>query len=138
MWLVGSKPIRSNVTIPTTSFSHIFFFSQMTSHAVHCDVSIIPSPSILNIWRRGGVDSPVSDNLYQENKAYKLKRSIPRVPHSCPQRLSFHLVTWSYCWVVLIINWGCTSPPANQNFILGVILVHSKYFAVSDWLQSRS
>ena len=69
----------------------------------------------------------------------KLKRSIPRMPHSCPQRLSFLLVTWSYCWVVLRINGGCTSPPASQNFILGVILVHSKYhFAVSDRLQFRS
>ena len=115
-----------------------FFFSQMMTHAVHYDASIIPSPSLLNIWRLGGVDSPLSDNLYRENKAYKLKRSIPRVSYSCPQRLSFLLITWSYCRVVLRINGGCTSPPANQNFILGVILVISKYFAVSDWLQSRS
>ena len=49
MWLVGSKPIRSNVTIPTTSFSHVFFFVQITS------CRFIPSLSILNIWRRWGL-----------------------------------------------------------------------------------
>ena len=39
MWLVGSKPIRSNVTVPTTSFSRVFFFLHKWRH----------------IWRRWGL-----------------------------------------------------------------------------------
>ena len=54
MWLVGSKPIRSNVTIPATSFLHKFLHKW---HNVPCIMmsSIITSPSILNIWRHGGL-----------------------------------------------------------------------------------
>ena len=58
MWLVGSKPIRSNVTIPTTSFSHIFFFSQMTSCAICYDIiyHLFPINSqYLKTWQ---ADSP--------------------------------------------------------------------------------
>ena len=56
MWLVGSKPIRSNVTIPTTSFLRIFFFFFKWLH-VPCILisSIVPSLSILNIWKHGGL-----------------------------------------------------------------------------------
>ena len=51
---MGSKPIRSNVTIPT-SFSHIFFSQMMSCAVVIMTSFIIPSPSILNNWRRGGM-----------------------------------------------------------------------------------
>ena len=44
MWLVGSKSIRSNFTIPTTSFLRFFFLSQMRSCAVHCDIIYHPFP----------------------------------------------------------------------------------------------
>ena len=54
MWLVGSKPIRSNVTILITSFSSVFV--QKWRH-VSCIMtsSIILPLSILNIWRCGGL-----------------------------------------------------------------------------------
>ena len=59
MWLVESKPIRSNVTIPTTSFPRVFFFFfHKWCHVLSIMTSSIipdPSPSILNIWRRGGL-----------------------------------------------------------------------------------
>ena len=86
MWLVGSKPIRSNVTIPTTSFSCIFF-SQTTSCAVVIMTSfIIPCPSILNIWRRGGMTAlaigswqipliTVCSVAVHKPKSWKVKRS---------------------------------------------------------------
>ena len=52
MGLLRGKPIRSNVTIPATSFSRIFF-QKMTSCVVVIMTSfMIPSPSILNIRRR--------------------------------------------------------------------------------------
>ena len=54
LWLVGSKPIRSNVTIQTTSFSRVFS-PKMTSCDLHYDVIYHPPPSILNVWRRGGL-----------------------------------------------------------------------------------
>ena len=67
MWLVGSKPIRSNVTMPTTSFLHVlchskFVMIRVKEHFLHtrrhvpCVMtsSVIPSLSIFNIWRRGG------------------------------------------------------------------------------------
>ena len=57
MWLVGSKPIRSNVTIPTTSFLHVFF-SQMMSCAVHYDIIYHPFPINFQYLRTCGVDSP--------------------------------------------------------------------------------
>ena len=59
MWLVGSKPIRSNVTIPTTSFLRVFFFfSQMTSCAMHYDVIYRPFPINSQYLKTWGVDSP--------------------------------------------------------------------------------
>ena len=66
MWSVGSKPIRSNVTIPTASFSRIFFHKW---HHVPCIMTsfIIPSPSILNIWRRVGLTARIS---YLRNEKY--------------------------------------------------------------------
>ena len=45
MWLVGSKPIRSNVTIPTTSFLRVFFFfftNDVMCHALWCHLSSLP------------------------------------------------------------------------------------------------
>ena len=61
IWLVGSKPIRSNATIPTTSFLHVFFFHKW--HHVLCIMtsSITPFPSIFNIWRHVGLTAL---NLY--------------------------------------------------------------------------
>ena len=71
MWLVGSKPIRSNVTMQTTSFSYIlshslFVMIRVKEHFLHtwrhvpCVMtsSIIPSLSIFHIWRRGGFWQP--------------------------------------------------------------------------------
>ena len=52
MLLVGSKPIRSNVTISTTSFLRIFI-SQMVSCFMHYDIIYHPFPTILNICRHG-------------------------------------------------------------------------------------
>ena len=43
MLLVWSKPIRSNVTIPTTSFLHVFFTNDIMWF-VHYDVIYHPSP----------------------------------------------------------------------------------------------
>ena len=57
MWSAGSKPIRSNVTIPTTSFSRIFF-SQMTSCAVHYDIIYHPFPINSQYLKTCGVNSP--------------------------------------------------------------------------------
>ena len=67
MWLVESKPIRSNVAMLTMSFSrvlchHKFVTIWVNEYFLHkwCHVpcimtsSIIPFPSILNIWRCGG------------------------------------------------------------------------------------
>ena len=41
MWLVGSKPIRSNITIPTTSFSAVFFTNDVMCHG-HYDIIYHP------------------------------------------------------------------------------------------------
>ena len=71
MWLVGSKPIRSNVTMQTTSFSRILSYSlfvmiRVKEHFLHtwCHVpcimtsSIIPSLSILIFEDVGAFDIP--------------------------------------------------------------------------------
>ena len=55
MGLLRGKPIRSNVQFQQHLFG-AFFFSQMTSCAVVIMTSfMIPSPSILNVRRRGGL-----------------------------------------------------------------------------------
>ena len=43
MWLVGSKLIRSNVTIPTISFSRLFFYKWRLMCRLHCDIIILSS-----------------------------------------------------------------------------------------------
>ena len=67
MWLLASKPIRSNVTMPTTSFSHVLW--RWESRGIFCtndimclqlyyDVIHHPcpiNPNYLETWR---VDSP--------------------------------------------------------------------------------
>ena len=54
MWSVGSKPVRSNGTIPT-SFSRVFFSTNdIICCALWCHLLSLPH-HILNIWRRGGL-----------------------------------------------------------------------------------
>ena len=65
MWLVQSKPIKSNVTRPTTPFSRIlchhkfvmigYFFHKWCHQQCIMTSSFIRSLSILNIWRCGGL-----------------------------------------------------------------------------------
>ena len=57
MWLVGSKPIRSNVKIPTTSLIARFFHKWRHAPCIMTP-SIIPSPSILKYLKMWVVDSP--------------------------------------------------------------------------------
>ena len=57
MWLVGSKSIRSNVTIKTTYFSRVFS-QKMTSCALHYDVIYHPLPINSQYLKTWGVDSP--------------------------------------------------------------------------------
>ena len=59
MWLVGSKPIRSNVTILTTSFLCSFFWQMMSCAVVIMTSFIIPFPSILNNYF-----NPLSPNIH--------------------------------------------------------------------------
>ena len=71
MWLVGSKPIRSNVTMTTTSFLHIlchrkfvtnrvngYFFTQITSYAMRNDIIFHPFPISSQYLKMWGVNSP--------------------------------------------------------------------------------
>ena len=57
MWLGGSKPVRSNVTIPTTSFSRVFFTNEVMCR-VHYVVINHPFPINSQYLKTWGVDSP--------------------------------------------------------------------------------
>ena len=50
MCLVGSKPVRSNVTIPTKSFSRVFFFHKFRNLPCIMMSSIIPLPHQFSIF----------------------------------------------------------------------------------------
>ena len=58
MGLLRGKPIRSNVTIPTTSFWRIFFFTNDVMCRGHYDVIYDPFPINSQCSQTWGVDSP--------------------------------------------------------------------------------
>ena len=61
--LVGSKPVRSNVTVPTASLSRVYLFTQITSCAMPYDVIYHPFPINSQYLKTWGVDSPALIDL---------------------------------------------------------------------------
>ena len=94
MWLVESKPIRSNVAMLTMSFSQVlchrkFVTIWVNDYFLHkwCHVpcimtsSIIPFPSILNFWRCATIPSALPldlcSNCYPSNMQCMLNKDLP-------------------------------------------------------------
>ena len=84
---MGSKPVRSNVTILTTSFLIVFcfvlffcFFLQMTSCAMHDDVIYHPFPINSQYLKWWGVDSPVIGNLLSTLRTHNKDVSALQIP----------------------------------------------------------
>ena len=77
MRLVGSKPIRSNVKIPTTSFLCLFFSNDVMCH-VHYDVInfIIPSLSIGHFTVKDGSETDGDLVLIQTFLLYHVNQVI--------------------------------------------------------------
>ena len=82
MWLGGSKPVRSNVTIPTTSFSRVFFFTNDFMCRVHYDVINHPFPINSQYLKTWGVDSLdiVSPNSIFERPSLNRSTSLGTHP----------------------------------------------------------
>jgi len=114
MWLVGSKRIRSNVTMPTTFFSralclrkfatigvNVVFFAQMTSCAVRYHVvyhSFRINSEHLRTWR---VDSPVTEwRSKLELELETCKRKMLAIQRG------YMLAIMIICWNPTIFSWG--------------------------------
>ena len=114
-WLVGSKPIKSNVTKPTTSFSRVlchhefvmigYFFHKWCHQQCMMTSSFIPSLSILNIWRCGGLTALWSAQIKE-----------------C-FTLSFTAINWQLLDCIVIKNWYHSKAKLIACFIMNNISI---------------
>ena len=79
---MGSKPIRSNVTIPTTSFSHVFFFTNdIMCRLFDIIYHLFPINSqYLKTW---GVDSPEITQLSCSQTSLHCRSNLIPISNIC-------------------------------------------------------
>ena len=113
---MGSKPIRSDVKIPTTSFSRVFCTNDIMS--VHSDVIYHHFPISSQYLKTWGVDSPVTYTGSREKTTLLsslLSLSLHyRYPHWLQknERLTYTSATFSRD-ALICIDWYAKSPESS-------------------------